>query len=234
MIVDDVYYAVANLKKIINSLNANIEIIAEITNPEEVIGKVKEVHPDLIFMDIDFDRLDLTGLMLADQISEIYPETMIVYATAHSQFCLTALEGKSVVLGYITKPFHKVKVQRVLEKITNYLNKQRIEFKDKFGSIFYLSPKEIIMIEKKVCTKNTIVYSISESIETTETLITIESKTNKFKNLKKVHRGYIINTDRIFSLTNYNETSMEIKFIDNFPHIALITKDRAHELGLIS
>jgi DNA-binding LytR/AlgR family response regulator len=234
MIVDDVLYSILNLKKIIGSISSEIEIIAEITDPDIVIDRVKELHPDLIIFDIDFCRNDINGLMLADKVAEIYPETMIVYATAHGCYTANAFEGKAIVLGYITKPFNRIKVMRVLEKISTYSTKQRIEFKDKFGSIFYLSPKEIILIEKKVCTKNTIIHAISKSIETTETLTTIESKTNNFKNLKRVHRGFIINKDKIFSISNFNETSMEIKFTDNFPHIALITKDRAHELELIS
>jgi DNA-binding LytR/AlgR family response regulator len=236
IIVDDVVYAISNLKKIISELNTNIKIVAEITNPKEVILKVKDLHPDIIFMDIDFGLQDTTinGLILAEMVSEIYPETIIIYATAHSHFIMDAVNGKSIVLGYITKPFNRQKVGRTLDKINRYVTSEYILIKDKENNLHYINPKTIIMVEKITNSKDAIIYFSDKHINTLESLLVIEEKLKKYNNIIKSHKSFLINYQKIQRLSPYCESSYSITFQNDFTHSALITRTKAKELGLVS
>lgn len=79
IIADDEPIAIRYLKKILTELGSNIEIIDEVTDPTEVIPKVKEKRPDLVFLDIDFKRKEINGLGIADRVCEQFPNIIIIY-----------------------------------------------------------------------------------------------------------------------------------------------------------
>lgn len=233
IIADDEPVAIRYLKKILAELCSNIEIVDELADPDKVVLKIKEKSPDVIFLDIDFKRKDINGLILADKISEHFPAVIIIYISAHNEFKSEAWEGKAVVLGYIDKPFSKVKVERVLSKMARYMLYNRIEIRDKNNIFHYLSPNEIIMFEREKNTKNTIVYCDNKNINTSESLTSIEGMLKGSENLLRVSRSYIINIAKIERVTLFSESSYLVKF-KNSTCEAYITKDTAHELKLIS
>ncbi len=232
VIADDQPIAMRHLKKILAELRSNVEIIGEVINPYGVIPVIKEKHPDVVFLDIDFNKKDINGLILADRISEHFPAVMIIYISAHNEFKSEAWEGKAVVLGYIDKPFNKVKVERVLLKIARYISCDRIEVRDKSNIFHYLSPNEIIMFEREKNTKNTIIHCDNKKINTSESLTSIEEMLRGSENLLRVSRSYIINIAKIERASLFSGSSYVVKF-KNSACEAYITKETAHELGLI-
>lgn len=233
IIADDEPVAMRHLKKILAELRSNIEIIGEVTDPERVFPMVKEKHPDVIFLDIDFNRKDINGLILADKIYERFPAAMIIYISAHNEFKSEAWERKAVVLGYIDKPFNKVKVERVLLKIARYTSYDRIEIKDKSNVLHYLSPREIVMLEREKNAKNTIVYCDGKEINTSESLTSIETKLEGTKELLRVSRSYIINVTKIDQVSLFSKSTYVVKFKKSACE-AYIGKETARELNLIS
>lgn len=233
IIADDEPIAIRHLKKILAELRSNIEIIGAVTELNQVFPLVTEKHPDLIFLDIDFKRKDINGLILADKISEHFPATMIIYISAHNEFKSEAWERKAVVLGYIDKPFNKVKVERVLLKIARYISYDRIEIKDKNNILHYLSPSEIVMFEREKNAKNTIVHCDSKKINTSESLTSIEKMLEGSKKLLRVNRSYIINITKIDLVSLFSKSSYVVRF-KNSACEAYIGKETARELDLIS
>lgn len=233
IIADDEPIAIRHLRKILAELRSNIEVIGEVTDPDQVFPIVKEKHPDLIFLDIDFNRKDIDGLILADRISEHFPAIIIIYISAHNEFKSEAWERKAVVLGYIDKPFNKVKVERVLLKIARYMSCDRIEIRDKNNIIHYLSPGEIVMFEREKNTKNTIVHCDNKKIHTSESLTSIEKMLKGSEKLMRISRSYIINIAKIDRVSLFNESSYVVKFKNSVCE-AYIAKQTALELELIS
>lgn len=232
IIADDEPVAIRHLRKILTELRSNIEIIDEITDPNEVLPVIKEELPDVVFLDIDFNRKDMNGLILADRISEHFPSIMIIYISAHNEFKSEAWERKALVLGYIDKPFNKVKVERVLLKIARYISYDRIEIRDKNNIFHYLSPSEIVMFEREKNTKNTIVHCDNKKINISESLTSIEEILKGSKKLLRISRSYIINITKIDRLSLFSESSYIVKF-KNSSCEAYISKETAHELDLI-
>lgn len=233
IIADDEPVAIRHLKKILTELPSNIEIIEEVTNPNEVVPVIKEKLPDVVFLDINFNKKDINGLILADRISEHFPAIMIIYISAHNEFKSEAWERKALVLGYIDKPFNKVKVERVLLKIARYISYDRIEIRDKNNIFHYLSPSEIVMFEREKNTKNTIVHCDNKKINISESLTSIEEMLKGSKKLLRISRSYIINITKIDRLSLFSESSYIVKF-KNSSCEAYISKETAHELDLIS
>jgi len=232
IIADDEPIAMRHLRRILTELHSNIEIIEEVLNPYEVIPIVKEKLPDVVFLDIDFKTKEINGLILADRISEYFPTIIIIYISAYNEFKSEAWERKAVVLGYIDKPFNKVKVERVLLKIARYMSCDRIEIRDKNKISHYLSPSEIIMFEHEKNTKNTIVHCDNKKIYTTESLTSIMEKLKGSDKLLHVNRAYIVNLTKIDNVSLYCESSYVIKF-KNCSSEAYVAKKTALELNLI-
>jgi DNA-binding LytR/AlgR family response regulator len=234
LLVDDNPYSISSLKKIIVSLNANIEIIGEITDPYLVVPFVKNDQPDLIFMDIDLANNILNGLILIENIIKIYSEIMVIYATAHSEFAHQAWKSDAITLGFIDKPFCKEEIKLCLKKMVKYIEKERISIKDRDNNTHFLNPKDIFMIEKLNSQKDCIIYYLDKKINVIESLINIEEKLKKYNNLVKCYKSFIINSSKISRLIPDGEKSFQVIFQNNFPHTAMITKQKARELNLIS
>lgn len=232
IIADDEPIAMRYLKKILTELHFNIEIIDEVTDPDEVVPKVKEKRPDIVFLDIDFKRKDLNGLVLADRIAELFPTMMIIYISAHNIFKTAAWEGKAVVLGYIDKPFNRVRVERALSKLAGYVSINRIEIRDKNNIIHYLSPSDIVMFERVKNTKNTIVHCENKKINTSESLSSIKERLKGSDKLLHVNRSYIVNFTKIDNVLLYCESSYVIKF-KNCSCEAYVARKTALELNLV-
>lgn len=231
IIVDDEPVAIRHLKKILISLHANIEIIDEVSDPYRVISVVRNKLPDIIFLDIDLKRKDINGLLLADKIFEQLPAIIIIYISAHNEFKPEAWERRAVVLGYIDKPFNRIKVERVLLKVARYISCDRVAIKDKNNGFHYFSPAEVIIIEREKNTKNTIVHCDNKKLITSESLSAIEGKLIG-TNLLRVSRSYIINSTKIESVLLFSKSTYQIKFKD-CRCVAYVSRETAGELGLI-
>lgn len=234
LIVDDNPYAISSLKNIIVNLNANIDIIGEIIDPYLVMSFVESEQPDLIFMDIDLANNVLNGLILIKNIIKIYPEIMVIYATAHSEFAHKAWKSDAITLGFIDKPFCKEEIRLVLKKLVKYIEKDRISIKDKNNNTHFLNPKDIIMIEKCNSQKDSIIYCLNKQIDVLESLINIEEKLKNYNNFVKSYKSFIVNRNKISKLIPDGEKSFQVVFQNNFPHTAMITRQKAKELNLIS
>jgi two-component system LytT family response regulator len=77
-----------------------IEIAGEAENGIEAVAKIRELHPDLVFLDVQMPGLD--GIDVVDTIgAEEMPAT--IFTTAFDQYALKAFDRAAV--DYLLKPF---------------------------------------------------------------------------------------------------------------------------------
>ncbi|AUC83149.1 LytTR family DNA-binding domain-containing protein [Lacinutrix sp. Bg11-31] len=98
ILVDDERKAIAILKNKLERLCPDIEIIAETQNPKEGIDLIKELKPDLVFMDIAMP--ELSGFDVLKQFEK--PDFEIIFATAFDNYAIEAI--KHCAIGYLVKP----------------------------------------------------------------------------------------------------------------------------------
>ena len=115
LIVDDMLFMRAALKKILEGLNC--EVVGEAENGEQGVEMYKKFLPDLTTLDITMPVMD--GLEALEQIKKINPNAKVVIVSAMGQ---EKNVMKAVQLGaknFIVKPFNTEKVQEVVTPILN-------------------------------------------------------------------------------------------------------------------
>jgi two-component system LytT family response regulator/two-component system response regulator LytT len=121
LIVDDEQLAREELRYLL-SHEAGVEICGEGTNGIEAVQLVREIEPDLVFMDVQMPGLDGFAVLkkLISRTDKKDPDKkdrrlpQIVFATAFDQYAVRAFEVNAV--DYLLKPFDKKRVHQAVEK----------------------------------------------------------------------------------------------------------------------
>ncbi len=109
LIIDDERLAREELKSLLKEFN-EIEIVGEAKNGEEGIQKVKELNPDLIFLDVSMP--EMTGFEMLKHLEEI---PNVVFVTAYDQYALKAFEVNA--LDYVLKPVESERLEDAIKKL---------------------------------------------------------------------------------------------------------------------
>jgi two-component system LytT family response regulator len=109
LIIDDERLAREELKSLLTQYD-EIEIIGEAKNGEEGINLIKELKPELIFLDISMPGM--TGFEMLKQLDEI---PKVIFVTAYDEFALKAFEVNA--LDYVLKPVDPLRLQEAVQKI---------------------------------------------------------------------------------------------------------------------
>jgi DNA-binding NarL/FixJ family response regulator len=100
LIVEDEYILAANLEENLETFGYNILGIAH--SAEEAIAKARELHPDVVLMDIRLQG-EVDGIQAADYIWN-YLQIPVVYVTGHSDKNTLDRAKLTLPFGYIVKP----------------------------------------------------------------------------------------------------------------------------------
>jgi two-component system, LytTR family, response regulator len=98
IIVDDELYCTQVLSALLKKHCPGVEIIAELTDPQQAVGFIAENPPDLLFLDIEMPRLN--GFDLLERCKPI--RFQVIFTTAYNQYALRAI--KISALDYLLKP----------------------------------------------------------------------------------------------------------------------------------
>jgi DNA-binding NarL/FixJ family response regulator len=145
MLVDDHAVLRDGLKNILG-MESDIEVVGEAVNGGEAIGKVEELMPDVILMDINIPErngIEVTGLIKA-----IYPSIKILILTMynHDEYFLSAIrEGAD---GYLLKDAPS---DHVVDAIRAVAKGQSVIHQSMTKKFLNFSPpkKENVTVEKK-------------------------------------------------------------------------------------
>ena len=90
----------------------DIEIVRQCANGREALAAIAELHPDLMFLDIQ-----MPGLSGFDVLAQVPQESlpMIVFVTAFDRFAIDAFEAHA--LDYLLKPVDDARLARALERV---------------------------------------------------------------------------------------------------------------------
>ncbi|MBS1919001.1 MAG: response regulator [Bacteroidetes bacterium] len=109
IIIDDERLARAELKKLLQDF-PDIEVIDEAANADEGIAKIENLHPDLIFLDIQ-----MPGKTGFDLLSELERAPQVIFTTAYDEFALKAFEVNA--LDYLLKPIEPKRLADAVQKL---------------------------------------------------------------------------------------------------------------------
>lgn len=109
IVIDDERLAREELKKLLKDYH-EIEVIDEAKNPEEAIEKIKQLKPDLIFLDIQMPGM--TGFDMLKKLDEI---PQVVFVTAYDEYAMKAFEVNA--MDYILKPVEPARLDETVRKL---------------------------------------------------------------------------------------------------------------------
>ena len=107
-IVDDEPLARAVLREYLAPM-ADIEVAAECANGFEAVKAVSELHPDLLFLDVQMPKLD--GFEVLELVGR---DVAVVFVTAYDQYALRAFDVHAV--DYLLKPFSPERLGEALAR----------------------------------------------------------------------------------------------------------------------
>jgi two-component system, LytTR family, response regulator len=150
LIIDDERLARVNLRKKLN-VYSEIEVIGEASGIETGIKAVRDLNPDLLFLDIKLS--DGTGF---DLLNKVEFKGKVIFQTAYDEYACRAFEINA--LDYLLKPITRERLDKVIDNLINTSNENSVRNNPKFRyddrimieqqkSIYFIKVENIIFIK---------------------------------------------------------------------------------------
>lgn len=112
LVVDDTKFMRKMLTDMLKQFG--YEVVGEADNGRQAVQKYRELHPDVVMMDITMPEMD--GIEAMREIRKIDPRSVILICSAMSQQDLISDALKAGANGYVMKPFKPNRVNEVIKK----------------------------------------------------------------------------------------------------------------------
>lgn len=185
-----------------------VEVLAACTQSRDGLAQIKELQPDLVFLDIEMPVMN--GFELLEAIGQI--SFQIIFVTAYDQFAVKAFRFSA--LDYLLKPIDARELQAAVAKAAAnpqtdkrqlQLLKQQLHERERFLPDKIALPYQNGVIFTKI---STVVYCEADNnytrfimqdgkqYITAKTLRSIQEILED-RNFLRVHRQYLVNLDHI-------------------------------------
>jgi len=111
ILVDDEPLCTAGLEIDIKAVCPEIEIVAICNSSKLAISEIKNLKPDLVFLDIEMPWLN--GFELLDILAPV--DFHVIFVTAYDEFAVKAFRTHAI--DYIMKPVNRVHLRDAVDKI---------------------------------------------------------------------------------------------------------------------
>jgi two-component system LytT family response regulator len=116
LIVDDERFARERLLQLL-ARQSDIEVVGAATNGLDAVEKIRELKPDIVFLDIRMPELDGFGVLRAID-AKLRPIT--IFVTAFDQYALQAFEAHGI--DYLLKPYSDERFEAALVRAREYVS----------------------------------------------------------------------------------------------------------------
>jgi two-component system, LytTR family, response regulator len=200
--------------------NTGASIVAQCDNGEQAVKCIRELQPDLVFLDIN-----MPGLNGIEVVQEIGPEQMplTIFLTAHDKYAIDAFRINA--LDYLLKPINAEHFAASLARAREELDKNRIHnHKEQLaqllrslaepeparsetassrilvrsaGHVYFLKPQDIHWIEADGDYVS--IHTERKTHLVRETLKTMEERLGN-EGFQRIHRSSLVNLEAIREL----------------------------------
>lgn len=184
-----------------------IEVVAECANGFEAVKAAVEHKPDVMFLDVQMPKLD--GFEVLELID---PDIAVVFCTAFDQYAMRAFEAAAV--DYLLKPFSEERFRAAVRKIEQRKGEMRsaslpVELKAAVRPAGEYLERIVVKDGAKVHVIPSGKLDYAEAQDDyvalrsegktwlkQQTIASLEAALNP-KRFVRVHRGFLVNIDRI-------------------------------------
>jgi two-component system, LytTR family, response regulator len=119
LLVDDEQLARFELRRLLRSF-PEIEIAGEAKDGDEALRLIREVRPEILFLDIQMPGM--TGFDLLEKIEDDLPD--VIFTTAYDQYAMKAFEVNA--LDYLLKPIAPQRLEAAISRLHIRLSANRL------------------------------------------------------------------------------------------------------------
>lgn len=112
ILVDDEPMALEVLKHMLSPYK-EIEILATYSNRTDLLKDLKNIKPEIIFLDIEMGQVN--GLELAEIVMGKLENVEIIFVTAYSQYAVDAFEINAI--DYLLKPVQEKRLEKAIKRL---------------------------------------------------------------------------------------------------------------------
>lgn len=120
LIVDDEPIARRGIRRYLAKHN-DIEVVGEAANGISAVEQINELHPDIVFLDVQMPDLD--GFGVIDNVEPSTPAPVYIFVTAYDAHAIRAFEVHAV--DYLLKPYDKERFAKALVHARQVLEQRR-------------------------------------------------------------------------------------------------------------
>lgn len=228
LIADDNQTMSEILKEVIDG-HESFETVAIGADGESALALFEKHKPEVVFMDIEMPGM--SGVDCARHILEGFPDTYIVFSTAHSEYMGEAFE--MYAFDYILKPFSLDRIKKTLDRLAELLDKEKpsasgsaikldkLMIKNRDGMSF-VDIDEIMLVFREG--SRTKIVTKRNSYFTGMNLNELEAKLEGDA-FMRTHKSYIVNLKYIEQILPYGRWTHVVK-LKGLREDALITHEK--------
>ncbi len=135
IIIDDEPNFADSLAEMLKCENLDLEICGTYKNGIQALEFMSENEIDIVLTDIKMPGMD--GIEFVTECSQCFPDTMIIFMSAYSEFDAARFAIQNNVKGYLLKPISYNELVDLLFKLTEQLKKEKIIEEDAFNPLLF-------------------------------------------------------------------------------------------------
>jgi two-component system, LytTR family, response regulator len=213
LLVDDEPLARRRLRTML-SAHADVSVIAECEDAERCVQVIREVKPELVFLDIQMPGAD--GFDVVDR-AQVTPRPFIIFVTAFAQHAVRAFDTDAV--DYLLKPYDDKRLARALERARSAIaahGSGAPRFLERLAATIgsrtvFIKTDEIDWIEASGNYVN--VHTGRHTYLLRTSMGSIEARLDPAK-FARVHRSAIVRIDRVLELRSSGGGDYKIALSD--------------------
>ncbi|MDO1451409.1 LytTR family DNA-binding domain-containing protein [Rhodocytophaga aerolata] len=206
IIIDDEPDCVALMALQLKAHCPGVRVVLQTTQPEEGLEAIRDMEPDLVFLDVEMPRMN--GFSLLEKLDEI--PLGLIFVTAYNEFALKAFRFSA--LDYLLKPINSTHLCEAVRKAekrqrtdSRQLDMLRYQLKEgqlpskiavPFQSgVVFVELKELVYCQAdsnytRLFLTNGKNYLLSKTLRDVQEVL-------EERNFLRVHRQYLINLEHI-------------------------------------
>jgi two-component system, LytTR family, response regulator len=229
VIVDDEQLARDELAYLLKEVD--VDVVAQGKNGVEGVNLIKELSPDLVFLDVQMPGLDGFGV-IKKLLDRKVSMPQIVFATAFDQYAVKAFEVNAV--DYLLKPFDKKRVAQAVEKAKKKLESSGSS-SDQIGTLVKMLEQQqrpqaakvllkfagrlFLVDQKDICyasIEDGIITVVASNMEGQSNCRTLEELLDTLdpNMFWRAHRSYLVNIHRIKEVVPWFKSSYQVRMDD--------------------
>lgn len=230
LIVDDEQPARDELAFLLKSFT-EVEVVGQGKNGVETVNLIRELNPQLVFLDVEMPGLDGFGVIkkLREKKARL---PYFVFVTAYDHYAVQAFEVNAI--DYLLKPIARSRLEKAMGRVQRIIEAAE-PAQEKLDRLVKMLAERPVLQKSKLVVKSggrlclldsdDIIYAsiqdgvisiVARDLEGQSNFRTMEELQSSLdpKTFWRVHRSYLINTNRIKEVVPWFKSSYQLKMDD--------------------